>query len=132
VIHVAAPVGDIFLLPGPEVVRTATEATTSIVDSAVKLAGPQLQSIVLMSSTAAVVDLPPKPKRYDEKDWSHGAAEFMADSEAFAKADPVFKAMTAYTAGKTMSERAFWQKRDELLSTGGNGANISFTALQAR
>lgn len=131
-LHVAAPITDIFLLPAPEVVRIATEATTGIIDSAVKLAGPQLQSIVLMSSTAAIVSHPPQPRCYDEKDWSHGTAEFMADSEAFAKADPMNKAMTAYTAAKTNSERAFWQKRDEVVSAGGNGAKTSFTAIQGR
>ena len=90
----------------PEVVRKAVESTTGILNSALK-AGPNLQSVVLMSSVAAVMDLPPEPRPYSEKDWNTKSEEVV---RAYGSEAPFY---IAYAAAKTASERVFWEFRQE-------------------
>ncbi|KXJ93349.1 hypothetical protein Micbo1qcDRAFT_232903 [Microdochium bolleyi] len=133
VIHVAAPMGpDVMSLPPPEVVRIATDATTGIVDSALRHAGPGLQSIVLMSSAGTLTDFPPRTGFFDETHWAEGPYNIVTNPEALAKIEPQeLKPMLAYLAAKTGSERAFWRKKEELAAGGGDMSKVSFTALQA-
>ncbi|KAH7033488.1 uncharacterized protein B0I36DRAFT_348537 [Microdochium trichocladiopsis] len=131
ILHVAAPITDIFVLAPPDVVRVATEATTRIVDSAIKYAGPELRSIVLMSSSAALFDIPPVPARYDENNWAENSYKAVMTPEILEKIDPAHRPLMAYAAAKLHSEREFWKKRDEVAAAGGDHAKISFTAIQA-
>lgn len=90
----------------PEIVRKAVESTTGILDSALR-AGPGLQSVVLMSSVAAMMDLPPEPRPYSEKDWNTKSEEIV---RTYGSEAPFYM---AYAAAKTASERVFWEFRLE-------------------
>ncbi|KAI2462780.1 NAD(P)-binding protein [Annulohypoxylon bovei var. microspora] len=118
IIHLASPVKDTFILPPPEVVRTGVSGTTGILESALK-AGPQLKSVVLMSSAAAIFDVPTEPGIYSEKDWN------TTSEPVVAQLGPEAGGLHAYCACKTIGERAFWEFRDDRKPA------FSMTALQA-
>lgn len=106
IIHLASPVKDTFILPPPEVVRMNVSGTTGILESAVK-AGSKVKSVVLMSSAAAVFDVPTEPGVYSEKNWN------TTSEPAVAQLGSEAGGLHAYCASKTAGERAFWKFRDE-------------------
>ncbi|XXG99898.1 hypothetical protein Hte_006239 [Hypoxylon texense] len=116
--HLAAPVNETWTLEPSEVVRMAVSSTTGILDSALK-AGLQLQSVVFMSSAAALFDVPPEPGVYSEKDWNTTSEPAVKELGRDAGG------LHAYCASKTVAERAFWQFRDERKPT------FSMTSIQA-
>ncbi|KAI1099597.1 NAD(P)-binding protein [Jackrogersella minutella] len=118
IIHLASPVNDTFTLPPPEVIRLNVSGTMGILESAMK-AGPQMQAVILMSSVAAVFDVPAAPGVYSEKDWN------TTSEPAVEKLGPNAGGLHAYCASKTAGERAFWRFRDERKPA------FSMTTLQA-
>ncbi|KAI1138660.1 NAD(P)-binding protein [Hypoxylon sp. FL0543] len=118
IIHLASPVNDIWTLDPREVVRMAVNSTTGILESALK-AGPQLQSVILMSSAAAIFDVPTEPGVYSEKDWN------ISSDPAVEKLGREAGGLHAYCASKTAGERAFWRFREEQKPT------FSMTTIQA-
>ncbi|KAK8129634.1 hypothetical protein PG999_002014 [Apiospora kogelbergensis] len=119
VLHLASPVGEIFETPAPEVVRKATSSTQEILDSALAHGGEQLKSLVYMSSTAAMFEVDPEPRRHDETDWNTTAEREVQEKGADAG---VFN---AYCAAKTASEKLVWRFREE------KKPKFSVTAVQA-
>ncbi|KAI1458480.1 NAD(P)-binding protein [Annulohypoxylon moriforme] len=118
IIHLASPVKDTFILPPPEVVRMNVSGTMGILESASK-AGPQIKSVVLMSSAAAIFDVPTEPGIYSEKNWN------TTSEPAVAQLGSEAGGLHAYCASKTAGERAFWKFRDE------RKPSFSMTTLQA-
>jgi nucleoside-diphosphate-sugar epimerase len=101
----ASPVSLSFTDPDP-VIHTAVTGTTSILSSALK-AGPQLKTVVLISSIAAVTSPKEPPYTYSEKDWNDFSE---AEVQRLGKQTPGFQ---IYRASKAAGERAFWKFRDE-------------------
>lgn len=134
ILHLASPIADIFTLSAQETVRVAVDATTNIIDSATKYAGPQLKSIVLMSSSGAMIEHPPTPGVLNEEQWALNPTRLvMKDTEELEKIQPPFlQKMIAYVESKACGERAFWAKRDELIkAAGGDKSKVpSMTAVQ--
>ncbi|KAI1767715.1 NAD(P)-binding protein [Hypoxylon sp. FL1150] len=106
IVHLAAPVKETWTLEPSEVVRMSVSSTTGILGSALK-AGPQLQSVVYMSSAGALFDIPPEPGVYTEKNWN------TTSEPAVIKLGPDAGGLHAYCASKTVAEGAFWKFRDE-------------------
>ncbi|KAH9909644.1 hypothetical protein F4778DRAFT_7626 [Xylariomycetidae sp. FL2044] len=106
ILHLASPLGEIWTTDPREVVRMALESTISILDSAMT-AGPQLQSVVYMSSAAALFETPPESRIHSEEDWNTTSEPLIEElgSEA--------GGFNAYCASKTVSERAFWRFHKE-------------------
>jgi nucleoside-diphosphate-sugar epimerase len=104
IIHTASPI-DFSLKTLEDFVGPAVQGNTSILASALQHAGPQLQSFVLTSSVAAVVDrwAHPftEPYAYSESDWNINGPK-IASSEPF-------NVGIAYSASKTLAERALWE-----------------------
>ncbi|KAI1390846.1 NAD(P)-binding protein [Hypoxylon trugodes] len=119
ILHLAAPVRDTWTLEPPEVLRRGVNSTTGLLDSALNKAGPQLQSVVLMGSAAAIFDVPPKPGVYSEKNWN------TTSEAAVAELGKDAGGLQAYCASKTAGERAFWKFREEKKPA------FSMTAVQA-
>ncbi|OTA99917.1 hypothetical protein M426DRAFT_15973 [Hypoxylon sp. CI-4A] len=118
IIHLAAPVDAVFKLQPPAVVAMAKAGTKSILESASR-AGPQLRTLVLMSSVAAVFNVLPEPGVYTEKDWNTNSEKAIEDLGAEAGF------LHAYCASKTASERMFWRFKEE------QKPQFSMTAIQA-
>ncbi|KAI1505640.1 hypothetical protein F5X99DRAFT_367284 [Biscogniauxia marginata] len=112
ILHLASPFGEIWTLPPSEIVRIAVESTSSILEAAVK-AGPQLQSIVYVSSAAALFNTPVENKTHTEKDWNSTSENLVVSlgSEA--------GGFNAYCASKTAAEKVFWRFHDERKPTFG-------------
>ncbi|KAI1415361.1 NAD(P)-binding protein [Hypoxylon sp. FL1857] len=106
IIHLASPVSDVWMLEPPEVVRMAVDSATGILESALK-AGPQLKSVVLMSSAGAIFDVPTKPGVYSEQNWN------TTSEEAVEKLGRDAGGLHAYCASKVAGEKAFWRFRNE-------------------
>lgn len=87
--------------------KAAVEGTTTVLDSALRAAGPQLQTVVLMSSIAAVSSDKPVPYTYTENDWNN-VSEKEAERLGTQTPGPVI-----YSASKAAAEKAFWKFRDE-------------------
>jgi len=103
--HLASPVT--FVFPDPhEGLRAAVHGTTSILNSALK-AGPQLKTVVLMSSIAAVTGGKEIPYTYTENDWNTWA---VPEVDRLGKETP---GPIVYMATKAAGENAFWKFRDE-------------------
>ncbi|KAI0166737.1 NAD(P)-binding protein [Hypoxylon sp. FL1284] len=106
IVHLAAPVNETWTLAPSEVVRMAVRSTEGILRSAAAR-GAGLRSVVFMSSSAALFDVPPAARTYSEADWN-------ATSEAAVAAlGRDAGGLHAYCASKTAAERAFWRFRDE-------------------
>lgn len=100
IIHTASPVD--FSLPSVDAfIGPAVQGTLSILRSAQTHAGPQLQSVVVTSSVAAVVDKwrQPPTHAYSESDWNTSGESVARES---------FNPMVAYGASKAAAERALW------------------------
>ncbi|KAI2621794.1 NAD(P)-binding protein [Hypoxylon sp. NC1633] len=106
IFHLASPVSETWTLHPAEVVRMAVNGTIGILDSALK-AGPQLRSVVFMSSVAAIFDVPPEPRVYSEKNWN------TTSEPAVTKLGQDAGGLHAYCASKTVAERVFWRFREE-------------------
>ena len=101
VLHMASPVDFTFYKTVDEFMGPAVNGNISILNSALKHAGPGLKSFVLTSSIASVVDFfKPEDYTFSEEDWNeHG--EELARKE--------FRAGPAYGASKAAAERALWK-----------------------
>jgi nucleoside-diphosphate-sugar epimerase len=100
VLHTAAPVSLSFTDPEP-VLHAAIQGTSSILNSALK-AGPQLKSVVFMSSIAAIRGAQPLPHTFTEKDWndySEGQVKQLGKEAG---------SIHIYFASKTAAERTLW------------------------
>lgn len=117
---------ELFTLPAAEGIQIAIGATKAIVESAIAKAGPQLKSVVYMSSSSAIFDYPPECRVHTEADWSAGSEELIADADAMAKLEPFAKVGVAYAASKVGSEKAFWKIKEE------KKPFFSMSAVQAR
>ncbi|KAI1075643.1 NAD(P)-binding protein [Whalleya microplaca] len=106
ILHLAALMSEIWTADPQEVVRMAVDGVTSILDSAAK-AGSQLQSVVLMSSAAAIFDVPAKTGVYSEKDWN------TTSESAVQNLGREAGGLHAYCASKSAAERAFWKFREQ-------------------
>ncbi|KAI1376615.1 NAD(P)-binding protein [Hypoxylon crocopeplum] len=106
IFHLASPVNETWTLHPAEVVRMAVSSTEGVLYSALK-AGPQLQSVVYMSSAAAIFDVPPEPGVYTEKNWN------TTSEPAVTKLGSDAGGLHAYCASKTAAERMFLRFRDE-------------------
>ncbi|KAI1308898.1 hypothetical protein F5Y03DRAFT_393265 [Xylaria venustula] len=117
VFHLASPLAEIWTLPPSEVIRIAAESTESVLNAAVK-AGRTMTSVVLVSSAAALFDLPIENRLYTEKDWN-------TTSEHIVERDgDKAGGFHAYLASKTAAERLFWRFRDN------HQPSFGMTALQ--
>jgi nucleoside-diphosphate-sugar epimerase len=103
--HLAAPVSLSFTDPAP-VLHAATMGTTVVLDSAYKNAGPQLRTVVFMSSIAAIRGAQQPPYVFTEADWNNVAEEHV--EKMGTKSDPRY----IYGASKTAAEKVFWKFRD--------------------
>ncbi|KAI0024480.1 hypothetical protein F4780DRAFT_603642 [Xylariomycetidae sp. FL0641] len=106
ILHLAYPIGDIFTILTEEVVRVVDiglKSAAALLDAATK-AGPQLRTVVYMSSTGAVINTPAADKTHTESDWN-------TTSETLLQNDK--NGFNAYCASKTMAERFFWKFREE-------------------
>ncbi|KAI0596721.1 hypothetical protein F4775DRAFT_283882 [Biscogniauxia sp. FL1348] len=117
ILHIASPFGEIWTLPPSEIVRIAVESTSSILNAATK-AGPQLQSVVYVSSAAALFNTPVDNKTHTEEDWNTTSEKLVEElgSEA--------GGFNAYCASKTAAEKVFWKFHDE------QEPSFGMTALQ--
>ncbi|RYO93829.1 hypothetical protein DL766_005085 [Monosporascus sp. MC13-8B] len=106
IIHAASPTDVSGTTDAAEVVRRAVSSTIAVLHSAEK-AGPQLQSVVYMSSSAAIFNTPPEAKVHTERDWNT-TSEVLVD-----KLGSEAGALVGYAASKTAAERAFWEFRDK-------------------
>ena len=86
-----------------------------MLDSALQHAGPQLSSVVLTSSIAAVSSPDKGHYHYTERDWNDWAEPLAIAGGANAP---------FYSASKAASEKAFWKFRDE------HKPPFAFTAVQ--
>jgi nucleoside-diphosphate-sugar epimerase len=100
ILHTAAPVSLTFTDPEP-VMHAAIQGTSSILNSALK-AGPQLKSLVFMSSIAAVMGAQQQPHTFTEKDWNNYSEGEVARSGKAAGSIHI------YFASKTAAERTLW------------------------
>lgn len=84
---------------------------TEVIFEAALEAGPQLSSVVITSSSAAVVDTPSPPGyEFTEKDFATGALNKATKDKADGVKTPV---SLLYAASKTAAERAVWKFKDE-------------------
>ncbi|KAI0431858.1 hypothetical protein F5Y09DRAFT_330061 [Xylaria sp. FL1042] len=117
IFHLASPVAEIWTLPPSEVVRIAVESTASVLSAAVK-AGRTMNSVVLVSSAAALFDLPMENRLYTEMDWN-------VESKQIVKRDgEQAGGFHAYLASKTAAEKFFWNFRND------HRPSFGMTALQ--
>lgn len=106
ILHTASPIS-LDLKEWSDTVVPAINGSLSILKSAFKHAGPQLQSFVLTSSVSAIC-APAQaqgegPREVTEDDWNEWAPQAAKDGN--------WKAL--YAASKTLAERAIWNFRDE-------------------
>jgi nucleoside-diphosphate-sugar epimerase len=103
--HMASPVSFSFTDPD-YVINTAVHGTTSILKSALR-AGPQLKSVVYISSIAAVAQPHDPPYTYTEHDWNTWAPE---EADRLGKDTP---GRIIYVASKAKAEMAFWKFKED-------------------
>ncbi|KAH8804668.1 hypothetical protein F5884DRAFT_796833 [Xylogone sp. PMI_703] len=110
IFHTASPI-DFSVDTYEGTVGTAVRGNETILASALK-AGPQLSSVVVTSSVAAVTNNPP-PK----PDYVYTESDFASSALAIADKDKSEGKKTApgllYTASKTAAEKVLWKFRDE-------------------
>ncbi|KAJ3556001.1 hypothetical protein NPX13_g10233 [Xylaria arbuscula] len=106
IFHLAAPIADIWTLPPSEVVRIAVDSTANVLSAAVK-SSRTMKSVVLMSSAAALFNLPLENRLYTERDWNT-TSETIIDQEGEEAGG-----FHAYLACKTAAEKLFWKFRDD-------------------
>ncbi len=111
ILPMAAPVS--FAVQGLEAfMGPAVKSVTSILHSAVKHAGPQLSSVVYLSSVAAVWDyavgMADPSYEFSEKDWNE-----WAEKTALEVGDENGAWLMWYPASKAAAEKAIWKFKDE-------------------
>ena len=106
VIHTASPI-DFSLKSWNDFVPVAVAGATGILLSAYKHAGPQLESFVLTSSVAAIIDPSKKPYDFSEADWNTYS---VAKAKELGEEAP---GGLLYQASKVEAEKAIWAFRDE-------------------
>ncbi|KAI0491167.1 hypothetical protein F4859DRAFT_501190 [Xylaria cf. heliscus] len=117
IFHLASPLAEIWTLPPSEVVRIATESTARVLSAATKTR-ETINSVILVSSAAALFDIPMEDRLYTENDWN-------TTSEDILKRDgDKAGGFHAYLASKTAAEKAFWQFRESY------SPSFGMTALQ--
>ncbi|RYC59063.1 hypothetical protein CHU98_g7149 [Xylaria longipes] len=117
IFHLASPLAEIWTLPPSEVVRIATESTARVLSAAART-GETMNSVVLVSSAAALFDIPLESRHYTEKDWNTTSEQILKREGDDAGG------LNAYLASKTAAERAFWKFRDTY------APSFGMTALQ--
>ncbi|OBT64674.1 hypothetical protein VE03_05868 [Pseudogymnoascus sp. 23342-1-I1] len=106
IIHTASPVTVDVEDIQKQIIDPAVKGTTSLLKSVHEHGGPQVKRVVLLSSSAAIVncleDTSLKGDPYSEKDWNpnHITAE-----KAVEEKNPLF----GYCAAKTLAEKAAWK-----------------------
>jgi nucleoside-diphosphate-sugar epimerase len=98
----ATPVSLAFTDPDP-IITAAREGTRTILVSAINHAGPQLETVLLTSSVAAILGGHEPGYSYTEQDWNT-VAEAEVASNGKNTPGPFI-----YAASKTVSERTFWE-----------------------
>jgi nucleoside-diphosphate-sugar epimerase len=98
----ASPVSLYFTDPDP-IITTAREGTRTILASALNHAGPQLETVLLTSSIAAIMGGHEPGYTYTERDWNTVAE---AEVARLGKNAP---GAFIYRASKIAAERAFWE-----------------------
>jgi nucleoside-diphosphate-sugar epimerase len=83
----------------------AIESTESILNTAAK-AGSTLKSVVLVSSAAAVFNMPFEQKLYTENDWNTTSEDIVRENGNDAGG------FHSYLASKTAAEKVFWKFRE--------------------
>ncbi|KAI0143729.1 hypothetical protein GGR57DRAFT_342782 [Xylariaceae sp. FL1272] len=106
IVHLASPITNIWSMRPTEVLRVAVSGTQNVLSAAQK-AGPQLRSVVLASSTAALFNFPLESRIYDERDWNTASEQILSQKED--EADM----FNAYLASKTAAEKLFWAFQKE-------------------
>ncbi|KAF8270657.1 NAD-P-binding protein [Lactarius quietus] len=84
-----------------ELIVPAVRGTTTILNSALKH-GTGVKRIVLTSSLAAIREVDPRPRNYDETNWNNAAVAAVETKGS--AAGPIM----IYLASKTLAERAAW------------------------
>jgi nucleoside-diphosphate-sugar epimerase len=105
IFHLASPIAEIWTLPPAEVVRIALESTAAVLGAAVK-SGSAMESVVFMSSAAALFDPPMENRLYTENDWNTASEDIVAQDGDKAGG------FHSYLASKTAAEKLFWKFRD--------------------
>ncbi|KFZ19518.1 hypothetical protein V501_00629 [Pseudogymnoascus sp. VKM F-4519 (FW-2642)] len=109
IFHVASPVS--FVLDSYEATVVPAMRGTETVLKAASKAGPQLSSVVVTSSVAAVTNYPVKAGYiFTEKDFAHVALDIATENKAEGIKTP---AGILYSASKTAAERTVWKYREE-------------------
>ena len=85
----------------------AVRGAVGMLESAFKHAGPQLESVVITSSVAAIYDPSKRPYTFTEADWNTWAE---AKAKELGGEAP---SSTLYPASKVAAEKAFWKFRDD-------------------
>ncbi|KAI0533056.1 hypothetical protein GGR58DRAFT_138617 [Xylaria digitata] len=106
IFHLASPLAEIWTLPPSELIRIAVESTASVLTAATKM-GRTMKSVVLVSSAAALFNLPLENRLYTEKDWNT-TSEDIVDRDGDNAGG-----FHAYLASKTAAEKLFWKFRDD-------------------
>ena len=106
IIHTASPINFSFTT-WDQFVPIAVAGAIGILTSAYKHAGPQLESFIITSSVAAIVDLTKRKYAFSEKDWntySYDRAKELGDEAPSAM---------LYQASKVAAERAVWEFKEK-------------------
>ncbi|KAI3316913.1 NAD(P)-binding protein [Xylariaceae sp. AK1471] len=106
ILHLAFPISDIWTMSPPEVVRISVESTESVLNAAVK-AGRTMKSVVLVSSAAALFNMPLENRHYTESDWNTTSEQIVQQEGDKAGG------LHAYFAGKTAAENLLWKFRND-------------------
>lgn len=101
----ASPVSFFFKDPEP-VLHAAINGTNTILNSALK-AGPQLKTVVVISSIASIKTAAQPPYTFTEKDWNDYAE---SEVKRLGKETP---GPVIYAASKVAAEKAFWKFKEE-------------------
>lgn len=106
IIHTASPI-DMSLQTLDDFMVPAIGGAIGILDSALKHAGPQLESFVVTSSVAAIANASrPQGHSFTEADWNDFALNAV-------KTNPNAPVPLFYSASKTAAEKAVWEWRDK-------------------
>lgn len=108
IFHMASPV-DFSLTTYDETVGVAKRGNETLLTAALK-AGPQLSSVVVTSSVAAIIDSKDDPEYvYTEADW---ASEKLAEAEKDRQTGGTTPSNVLYVASKTAAEKLLWEFKE--------------------
>jgi nucleoside-diphosphate-sugar epimerase len=110
ILHTASPI-DFTKTEYDDFVVPAVHGTQTLLNSALKFAGPQLEAVVVTSSVRAVMGEVITPgKEYTEEDWAEDSLAIADKNKAEGKPTP---GGTLYGASKIAAEKEVWKFRDE-------------------